>query len=243
MSGVKGDRGKILEGYRKLILRWNPQINLISRQNPANLLGTLIGQCREAWDLLVTEDTSGLGDASGLWYFDLGSGSGLPGVVWHNQMVGAGLPVRTLLVEPREKRAWFLERVSHLAGPEPILVAAGRWGELRGDILAAAIPEALPSHILISLKALRLADSAVLAGLAPFLERESEHDIALSVARFYPSDQEWTPELAKDLEIPTAGLELRAGSRLLLARGGRVLSPRTPREASLVISEYLIPAS
>ena len=240
MSEARDTSGKILEGYRKLVLRWNSQINLISRRDPANRLGTLMGQCRAAWNLLLAEDFSGLAKASSLWYFDLGSGSGLPGVVWHIQMVAAGFPVRTLLVEPREKRAWFLERVSHLAGAEPMLVAASRWGEVPEDILAAAAREPLPSHILISLKALRLPDSVVLEGLTPFLSSRQESDIALTIARFYPPEQKWTSDLAKELDIPAAGKGREGEIKIFQAQGGRVLPPATPREASLVISEYLI---
>jgi hypothetical protein len=241
MSEAKDSNGKILEGYRKLVLRWNSQINLISRKNSANRLGTLVGQCRAAWDLLVAENSSGLAAASSLWYFDLGSGAGLPGVVWHIEMVAAGLPVRTLLVEPREKRGWFLKRVAHLAGHDPMLVAASRWGEVPEEIRAAAAGEAHPSHILISLKALHLPDSVVLAGLTPFLSSRQERDIDLTIARFYPPEQKWTPGLAKDLDIPLAGQDREVETMIFQVKGGRVLPSATPREASLVISEYLIP--
>ncbi len=242
MTRAKDSSGKILEGYRKLVLRWNPQINLISRRDPARRLGTLTGQCRAAWNLLMSEDTSGLVGASGLWYCDLGSGSGLPGVVWHSQMVAAGLPVRTLLVEPREKRAWFLGRVAHLADPDSMLVAARRWGDIPEENLAAVAPKAPLSHILISLKALRLPDTGVLAGLVPFLAPGPGRDITLTIARFYPPEQEWTADLAKQLDIPAAGQELQTGPRIFQSQGGRVLTSSTPREASLVMSEYLIPA-
>ena len=107
--------------------------------------------------------------------------------------------------------------------------------------MAAAGPEPLPSHILISLKALRLTDAVVLAGLAPFLASRQERDIALTIARFYPPEQEWTADLAKDLDIPAAGQESRGRIQAVPgSRGPGRLPPATPREASLVISEYLI---
>lgn len=242
MSEATESSKKILEGYRKLVLRWNTQINLISRKDPARRLGTLVGQCRAAWDLLVAEDSSGLAKSACLWYFDLGSGSGLPGVVWHIQMVAQGFSVRTVLVEPREKRAWFLERVAHLAGAEPMRVAGHRWGEIPEETTASVAQETHPSHILISLKALRLPDSVVLAGLTPFLPPQQRGEIALTIARFYPPEQKWTPTLAKDLDIPAAGQDREIETRFFQAKGGWVLRSATPREASLVISEYLIPA-
>ena len=239
----------ILHEYRKLVLRWNPQINLISRQDTASRLGVLIGQCREAWELLTAKDTSSLAKATGLWYFDLGSGGGLPGAVWHLQMAAVGIPVWTLLVEPREKRAWFLERVAHLIGPESLEVEADRWGELTGEKWAAKVPVDTPSHILISMKALRLPDSAVLEGLAPFLEHArglAEGGgpwISLTIARFYPPKQEWNDELADELDIPVAGQLRQTRSHAFQAEGGRVLSPATLRGASLILSLYRISIS
>jgi hypothetical protein len=231
---------RFLEEYRQLVLRWNSQINLISRQDTATRLDALINQCRSAWSLLVTHPSSGWPQAAGLWYFDLGSGNGLPGVVWHSRMAAAHWPVKTLLVEPRGKRAWFLERVARLAGPEPVAVATGRWGEIPADVPAL---DPGPSHVLISLKALRLPDSAVLAGLVPFLKPGPGGDISLKIARFHPPAQSWTPELAQQLDIPPAGGRRQVGSRLFVARGGEILAPATLREASLVVSTYLISAS
>ncbi len=239
----------ILDQYRKQVLRWNDQINLISRQDTADRLEGLIHQCRDGWDRLVASGVSGLVGASRLWYFDLGSGAGLPGLVWHIQMTAAGLPVRAWLVEPREKRAWFLERVARLVDSAPLHVLANRWGEIEKGALSDIISEPPPSHIVISLKALRLPDSAVLEGLAPFLESAENHPIrgdlatALLIARFYPPDQEWSEDLADELDIPPSGHLRSAPPYLFKSKGGSVLRPITTQGASLVLSEYRIQIS
>ncbi len=246
MSGVGKNIDGILDDYRKQVLRWNHQINLISRQDSTGRLEGLIHQCRDCWSRLAASGVSDLTEASRLWYFDLGSGAGLPGIVWHLQMAAAGLSVRTLLVEPREKRAWFLRRVAHLVDPESLYVAANRWGEIGKYDFADAIHKPSPSHVLISLKALRLPDSEVLAGLAPFLgiaesaETGAAAETALLIARFYPPDQQWSEDLAGELDIPPAGRLRGTPSRLFKSEGGRVLQPATPSGASLVLSGYRI---
>jgi hypothetical protein len=249
MRGSGKNIDGILDDYRKQVLRWNDQINLVSRQDTAGRLEGLIHQCRDGWDHLATDGVSNLTGASRLWYFDLGSGAGLPGFVWHVQMAAAGLSVRTLLVEPREKRAWFLERMAHLVGPESLHVLTSRWGEIGKGDLADTIPEPPPSHVLISLKALHLPDSAVLEGLTPFLgaagspATPAETEIALLIARFYPPDQEWSEELAGELDIPPAGQLRSTSSGLFKSEGGRVLSPATLPGAGLVLSGYRIQIS
>ena len=232
---------KLLEEYRAQVLRWNRQINLVSRRESAGRLTGLIQQCRSAWDDLMAARPAGLESASGLWYFDLGSGAGLPGFVWHHQAIQSGLGIRTWLVEPREKRAWFLDRLNHLEGAVPATVVAGRWGDPESGILAG---DAAPSHILVSLKALHLTDPEVLAGLAPVLAQlPEEGSPPVLIARFYPSEQVWSEELAGDLDIPPAGEERIHGRYRFLAKGGRILAPGLRGGAGLVLSEYLAESS
>jgi hypothetical protein len=247
MSGdpIKIDR--ILGEYRKQVLRWNDQINLVSRKGTAHKLDGLIQQCRDSWDRLVDPGVSDLGESTRIWYFDLGSGAGLPGIVWHVRMATADLSVRTLLVEPREKRAWFLERVAHQVGGESPHVAVNRWGDEGIDSLAEEFPESRPSHVLISLKALHLPDLAVLEGLAPFLETTEdsttapEGEISLLIARFYPPDQIWSEDLAGELDIlPRGQVRSAAETYQFHSEGGSVLQPATLPGASLVLSRYKI---
>lgn len=242
----RGDRQveETLDGYRKLVLRWNSQINLISRQDTPELLDNLIHQCWNSWNRLAGADTSGMAEASPLWYFDLGSGGGFPGVIWHLKMVAAKLPVRTFLVEPREKRSWFLERVAQQVDPEFLHVQAHRWDEAPPDGLEMLSLAARPSHVLISLKALRLTDVTVLAGLSRFLEAcRPEESAAVQgptvlIARFHPPDQKWSSGLADELEIPEKGRLRGTPACLFRSEGGRILEPATLPGASLVLSEY-----
>ena len=233
MSG-QGDR--LLEEYCREVLRWNRQINLISRQDSSVRLDGLVRQCQAAWSRLIDDDPAGLASARCLWYFDLGSGAGLPGFVWHVAARLAGLPAQTCLVEPREKRAWFLDRLNRIEGAAPLAAVPGRWGEGQaGD----SVPDPFPSHILISLKALHLTDAEVLEGLAAQTPVVAGCEII--IARFYPPDQGWGEELAAELGIPVRGEEVAHGRRRYLATGGRVLAPGLPDGASLVLSLYRTP--
>ena len=244
MSRDRKDIEGTLDDFRKQVLRWNDQINLVSRQNTPKRLDGLVRQCRAGWDRLSAPDVSDLATATRLWYFDLGSGAGLPGIVWHVQMAAAGHSVRTILVEPRDKRAWFLERMTHLVGSDSLHVLANRWGETGKDDLESAIPEPPPSHVLISLKALYLPDTAVLEGLAPFLEvakrprTAAEGDTVILIARFYPPDQKWSEDLTGALDILPEGRQCSPSSCIFRSEGGRVLPLATLPGASLVLSRY-----
>jgi len=246
VSGNGMNIDKTLDEYRKQVLRWNDQINLVSRKGTGNMLDGLIQQCRDSWDRLIDPRVSDLAGSTRIWYFDLGSGAGLPGIVWHVQMAAADLSVRTLLVEPREKRAWFLERVAHQVAGESPHVAASRWENMEVDDLKSEFHESPPSHILISLKALHLPDSVVLKGLEPYLEAPEgfnsapEDEITLLIARFYPPDQEWSEDLASELDILPSGRERGATSCRFQSEGGGILQPATLPGASLVLSRYKI---
>ncbi len=248
MSRDRKDVEGILDDFRKQVLRWNAQINLVSRQDTANRLDGLIRQCRAGWDHVSAAEVSDLATATRLWYFDLGSGAGLPGIVWHTQMAAAGHSVRTILVEPRDKRAWFLERMTHMVGSEALRVLVNRWGETGTDDLERPISEPPPSHVLISLKALHLSDGAVLEGLVPFLEAAikprtaAENDTIILIARFYPPDQEWSEDLAGALDILPKGQECSISPYVFGSEGGSVLQLGTLPGASLVLSRYRIQA-
>jgi hypothetical protein len=245
MSGSGAKLDEILAEYRAQVLRWNPQINLVSRQDTSARVDSLIEQCREGWDQLLASGTRNLVEATRLWYCDLGSGAGLPGFVWHHQMAAAGLPVETLLVEPREKRAWFLERLARSSAPDVLRVAAHRWGEIPAAVGAALGPSRPPSHLLISLKALRLPDSRILEGLAPFLQAAEKlpEGVSLLIVRFTPPGQQWNARVAAELDIPPEGRTRRVSSLIFQSEGGRVLPPATLRGAGLVLSSYSVEPS
>ncbi len=159
------------------IARWNTQINLVTRVDTRRCLGNLMDQCRDAWSLVSTAlgAEPGFGDHL---YADLGSGNGLPGMVWACARDDAGHAGRTVLVEPRDKRAWFLRRTARELNLSRVDVQTARWGE-----------EALPEHLgdvsglVVSLKALRLTDLEVMVGLqeSVTLERGLE---SVTIVRF-----------------------------------------------------------
>lgn len=180
-----------LAAYRAEVLRWNRRINLVSRQQPAGRLDALLDQCDRAFAALLgayPELCQGP-----LLYCDLGAGAGLPGFVWHERLIRQDAGTESWLVEPREKRAWFLERVATLGGPPAYGVLCGRWGEVAA---AAAAPRDLA---LVSLKALRLKDPEVLAGLAALRQGSGSLPGRVVIARFHPPDEAWSPELAAAL--------------------------------------------
>ena len=151
--------------YRRELLRWNVRTNLTSRENPDRQVSLLIDQCAAAWVALV----AGLGELApaaaedlargSVGYVDIGSGGGFPGIPW----LLAGMrapPVVSCLVEPRARRAWFLERVVALAGLKGTGVLAARWGAESLPVDSAATP----GTWILSLMALRLTDPQVLSG-------------------------------------------------------------------------------
>ncbi|MFO7609248.1 MAG: RsmG family class I SAM-dependent methyltransferase [Candidatus Krumholzibacteriia bacterium] len=181
----------ILAAYRAEVLRWNRRINLISRQQPAGRLDALIDQCDRAFAALLGAYPE-LCRGPQL-YCDLGAGAGLPGFVWHERLIRQAAGTESWLVEPRDKRAWFLERVARLGGPPAYGVLCGRWGEVAA---ASAAPR---DTALVSLKALRLKDPEVLAGLAALRQGSGPLPARVVIARFHPPDEVWTPALAATL--------------------------------------------
>lgn len=156
-----------LERHGAEVLRWNAQFSLISRVAPEHRLLALQQECDAAFRVLHDAwpgfRTDAPGSASSLRYIDLGSGGGFPGLIWQAWLQDAGLPgmahVGTLLVEPRDKRAWLLEQVARAAGWR-VEVRRAHWGR-RQPVPPGPLP---PAHDLITLKALRLTDDEVLAG-------------------------------------------------------------------------------
>ncbi len=149
------------------VLRWNTRFSLISRIDPEQRLLALQQECDAAFRVLHAAwpgfRVEGLGSASSLRYIDLGSGGGFPGIIWQAWLQDVGLPgmthVGTLLVEPRDKRAWVLEQVALAAGWQ-IEVRRANWGRHQPS---PHLPPA-PAHDLITLKALRLTDDEILSG-------------------------------------------------------------------------------
>ena len=228
MNDRRPEADRLIAAYRAEVLRWNRQINLVSRQDTALQLDGLIRQCDRALDAVLAEQPE---LARGpVLYADLGSGGGLPGFVWHRKLLKAAPAVQSWLVEPREKRAWFLQRVARLADPRPYEVLCGRWGEVAG----AAVRPAETG--LVSLKALRLTDPEVLDGLAALGVGAADRPRRVVIVRFHPEDEVWTPELASALAVAPVGAALGPWR----GAGASILVPPTPDcpPVGLVVSVY-----
>ncbi len=221
--------------YQLEVVRWNRQINLVSRQDTQGRVAGLISQCRATWSMLVEAELAGWSEGGPVWYFDLGSGGGVPGFVWHQLLAMRFTHSNTWLVEPREKRAWFLERLNQITPERPLRVWNARWGETPGG------DGEPPLNILISLKALRMSDPKVIGGLARAVTGSClSRDGRVVIARFYPPQQRWTKDLATELEFSSEPIV--AGGYKYQPLGQQVLSPKhtQPTAAALVISTYQI---
>ncbi|MBU8869744.1 MAG: class I SAM-dependent methyltransferase [Gemmatimonadales bacterium] len=253
----------VIGEFKSQLLRWNPQINLISRQATDQIVDRLIIQGQAGIEAVVrhlrTWGEFQEGNTSrSLNYFDLGSGGGIPGIIWHCMLSEWGFSPYTYLVEPREKRAWFLERLVAIQGMEPFRVLCQRWGDDFNDNESPcmetgptkkAVKEVcgdIGGNILISLKALRLSDKQILAGLsrAGFdIDQEFNWEgRRLLIARYYPPGQGLDPELLDKLGITDPEGVLAVGGLAGRANGSWVdqLYGDTGPCASLVFSEYCL---
>ena len=246
-----------LTAYRDEVLRWNRQINLISRQDSAARLEALLDQSAQGleavWFELIADRLDGYqppgstepGDD--LWYIDLGSGGGVPGFVWHLLLNERVESMRTWLVEPREKRAWFLSRLPGICGAPYLDVVTGRWGEVGLSGLAAgAAARDWPPVILISLKALHLRDEEVLRGLGEAVTVNPEPPARPSgsslvvIARYYPAGQQLDEALQSDLGLSAESTAVEMGQLRFIAANRGVLGtpPGAESSASIIYSCY-----
>lgn len=251
-----------ISGFKRELLRWNKQMSLVSRRDTGNVLDNLLYQSSAGFETFLGFVDNFVGNSQNqeppvagdkpvdnseynILYFDLGSGGGLPGVVWAYRLRTLSSSCRSYLVEPREKRAWFLERVlrsSFFAGRftdeasdiSSVCVIPDRWGSLNlGKIEISG-----PQNILISLKALHLDDSSVVGGLFSSISQIPASG-RLVIARFYPGGQRNDADLVQSLGFPAVGSSLPDFPQAVFL-GSRVLSIPAAGflPASLVVSHY-----
>ena len=252
------ERGEdqFLERFKQKVLHWNRQINLISRVQPELLIQDLIRECLdvlealpgavEAWDPGVAASLRGErpdpeSSPADVVYIDVGSGAGLPGIVWHHQLTRLLArqaakdrdPVSTHLVEAREKRAWFLERVGRQLGLSGIFVVNRRWGQ-EGVRLLLGPGAGKPGTLwLITLKALKMSDTDLLAGWREATQQaELRQGNRLVICRFQPPGLELDESLRNELALP--GTDKVEGGACLTAQCGPADAPT----ATLLLSCY-----
>jgi rRNA small subunit methyltransferase G len=246
---------RVLADFKEQLLRWNPQINLVSRKATGKIIDALIEQGivgieATAEYLLAADDSGGEQRAQVVKYFDLGSGGGIPGIIWHWRLAELGLAPSSCLVEPRSKRAWFLERLGNISDMPPFTVLCERWGEEPGEEgppcpgleSSGTFTGEQAATILVSLKALKLTDKQILAGLARMAAQSGVVGDRLLIARYHPPDQALSSELVELLGLPAEGEQQVVAGLDCVAN--RCWVTPLPGEvgpcASLVYSEYLI---
>jgi hypothetical protein len=216
----------LLTAYRGELLRWNRQINLLSRRDPEGTATALIRQCAAAFALWWAASGAGLAGGA-LRVFDLGSGGGLPAFVWLALLAERGVAARATLVEPRQKRAWFLERLRRLPGAPAYDVVAAPWAADAAAVVGdggEAAADTTP--ILFTLKALRLSETAVLAPLPAVLGAGgAAAGRAVEIVRFQPATDLDVAALAWDLGIPAAGAVVALGDVAWASEGHAFLRP------------------
>jgi 16S rRNA (guanine527-N7)-methyltransferase len=104
----------VLRSFLEELFLWNPQLGLVSKREPVAVVVRLIRESVLLWDF-VGQTLTGEQMAGIRRVLDVGSGAGFPGMVW--RMLS---PDREfLLIERKERKATFLERViarTHLSG-------------------------------------------------------------------------------------------------------------------------------
>ncbi len=200
-----------LARYREEVLRWNASFNLVSRIDAESRLESLIAECVAAFRTWTEDVRPAVRDMlpacpSDLHFVDLGSGAGLPGLVWHLLAEDAGFgfgDAGSLLVEPREKRAWFLEQTAARMELKSLRVGMDQWG-LRSGLKGEDLPEAVTG--LITLKALRLTDAEIIAGWKRY--RGDACADNLVICRFYGPDGNLDGALCERLGLPLGRTQL-----------------------------------
>lgn len=120
-AGETGSRidSAMLGVFLDELFRWNTQLALVSKRDTPAVVGRLLRQSVLLWDFtsnsLNNERIAGVGRV-----VDIGSGGGFPGLVW--KMLS---PTREfLLIERKERKVAFLERVIARAGLSGVTVVA-----------------------------------------------------------------------------------------------------------------------
>lgn len=133
----------LLSTYLHEIVNWNNRVALVSRRSTKTVLERLVNQSVGLLGLIEATSKQPLTS-----FVDIGTGAGFPGIIWKMMAPASSC----LLVERREKKATFLDRVVRVLGLADVEVYTGdgRDAALRSDTqgafdvattLAVATPE------------------------------------------------------------------------------------------------------
>lgn len=201
----------VLRRYKDEVMRWNAGFSLVSRVATLDRLDNLVAESVSSYEALMESvlpaaESSFPGPAAAYHYADLGSGAGIPGLVWHllsgELGFGGREHVGSILVEPRHKRAWFLERAIEVMGLRDIRVGEDQWGPrtaLCGDDLPASMTG------VVTMKALRLTDEEVIAGWRRYRRDVRAADDSLVICRLHGRSRGLDDDLRGRLRLPAAG--------------------------------------
>jgi 16S rRNA (guanine527-N7)-methyltransferase len=138
-----------LRAYLEELLRWNPQLSLVSKRETPAVVAGVIRRSVEMWDA-VDGYVRGRSREAPSDIVDIGSGAGFPGLVW--KLLAPS--VRVTLVERKSRRAFFLERLVAVLDLTSVAVLCTDLNEMARDpsvreafdlaaMLAVAPPERL----------------------------------------------------------------------------------------------------
>lgn len=96
-----------LDMYVGELLRWNPQLGLVSKSDPAGVAAALIRRSLLLWDFIDSDADRSVPRATEPRVVDIGAGAGFPGLVWKLLVPS----MRLHLIERKARKAHFLERV------------------------------------------------------------------------------------------------------------------------------------
>jgi 16S rRNA (guanine527-N7)-methyltransferase len=146
---------RILGLYIEELVRWNPQLGLVSKRDTPQVVARLLRESVSLWDFVI-EAAAPSGEKISR-VVDIGSGAGFPGLVW--SMLDPALSVE--LLERKDRKVAFLERViartaSDRVGAtaEDLRVFARRTDRMGSFDLAVMIGVADPSGLAASVEAL-----------------------------------------------------------------------------------------
>lgn len=121
LPNVPRETAERLLRYVDLILTWNRKVNLTGAKSPQEFIEDHILDCAAAWGALDPKSN----------FVDVGTGAGLPGVVW-----ALLAPTRSfLLLDSLLKRIAFLQRIRSELRLDNVQVIAGRFEDIKAQAL------------------------------------------------------------------------------------------------------------